>query len=79
MTTTYIPVSLEIEKETDKAYYVRIKSGECSNVERYTWIPKSQCKIQEYVQTYNALMEPETYGKRIIALARWIANKNKIF
>ena len=78
MANNYIPVSLEIEKETEKAYFVQIKFGNCSNVEKYAWIPKSQCKIQEYVATYNALNEPETYGKRIIAIAQWLASKYKI-
>ena len=74
----FIRLSFPIEKETEKAYYVQTKSGNCSNVERYAWIPKSACKVQEYVATYNALDEPETYGKTVVEVAEWWVIKNKL-
>lgn len=79
MNNRYIPIPLRIERETEKAYYVQIKDGECHNTMRFAWIPKSACKTQEYIATYNALNQPETYGKRVIKVAEWWAHKNKIF
>ena len=73
-----IPVALHIEKETEKAFYIQVKDGECHNVERFTWIPKSVCSTTDYVATYNALNEPETYDKMVTEIAEWWAYKNKI-
>ena len=75
----FIPLTFEIIKETEKAYFIQTKFGNCSNVEKFTWIPKSVCETTEYVATYNALNEPETYGKRIIKVAAWWARKNRIY
>lgn len=66
-----------IEKETGKAVYAEVKTGECQNTTKYKWLPKSACKIQEFIQTVNALGEPETYGKRVVAIEVWLLRKIK--
>ena len=64
-----------IEKETEKAIYAEVKTGECQNTTKYKWLPKSACEIQKFVQTVNALGKPETYGKRVVAIEEWLARK----
>lgn len=64
-----------IEKETEKAVYAEVKTGWCANTTKYRWLPKSACEIQEFVQTVNALGEPETYWKRVIAIEAWLARE----
>ena len=64
-----------IEKETEKAIYAEVKTGECQNTTKFKWLPKSACKIQEFIQTVNAFGEPETYGKRVVEIEEWLANK----
>ncbi len=67
-----------IEKETEKAVYCEVKTGECRNTTKYAWLPKSACEIQEFVQTVNqATNEPETYGKRVVAIEGWLARTIK--
>lgn len=71
-------VDFEIIKETDKAVYVCTQVGYGYNTTHYDWLPKSACEIQEYVQTVNqATGEPETFGKRVVAIALWLAKKIK--
>lgn len=62
-------------KETDKAVYAEVKTGECQNTTKYVWLPKSACEIQEFVQTVNALDEPATYGKRVVEIELWLYKK----
>ena len=65
-----------IEKETEKAVYAEVKTGYCVNTTKYKWLPKSACEIQTFVSTVNACTnEPETYGKRVIAIEAWLASK----
>lgn len=65
-----------IEKETEKAVYVCTQQGYAGNTTRYTWLPKSACKIEEFVQTVNpATNKPQTYGKRVVAIAEWLWRK----
>lgn len=66
-----------IENETEKAVYAEVKTGECQNTTKYKWLPKSACEIQEFIQTVNALGEPETYGKRVVAIEVWLLRKIK--
>lgn len=66
-----------IEKETGKAVYAEVKTGECQNTTKYKWLPKSACDIQEFVQTVNAFNEPKTYGKRVVAIEVWLLRKIK--
>lgn len=67
-------VSFIVEKETEKAVYVCAKQGYAPNTTRYKWLPKSAIKIEEFVQTLNqATGEPETYGKRVVEVADWLA------
>lgn len=61
-----------IERETEKAVYAEVQSGECQNTTKYAWLPKSACEIQTFVQTVNALNEPETYCKRVVAVSPWL-------
>lgn len=71
-------VDFLIERETEKAVYCEVKTGEARNTTKYAWLPKSACKIEEFVQTVNAVTgEPQTYGKRVIAVAKWLARKLK--
>ena len=68
-----------VERETEKAVQCMVKSGECHNVERYAWLPKSACEIEEFVATVNgATGEPETYGKRVVAVAMWVLIDKRI-
>jgi hypothetical protein len=63
-----------IEKETEKAVYAEVKTGECQNTTHYRWLPKSAVEIATFVQTVNqATNEPETYGKRVVAIKSWLA------
>lgn len=65
-----------VERETEKAVYVCTQVGYAPNTERYKWLPKSACEIQEFVQTFNSVTnEPETYGKRVIAIEEWLRKK----
>ena len=64
-----------IEKETEKAIYAEVKTGECQNTTKYMWLPKSACEIQSFVQTLNSFNEPKTYGKRIVAIEAWLMRK----
>lgn len=67
-------VEFAVERETDKAVYVCTQAGYANNTTKYKWLPKSACKIEEFVQTVNqATNEPETYGKRVIEVADWLA------
>lgn len=67
-----------IERETEKAVYVCTQVGFAQNTERYKWLPKSACEIQEFVQTVNpATNKPETYGKRVVAIEEWLLGKIK--
>lgn len=66
-----------VEKETAKAVFVATQIGECHNTTKYNWLPKSACEIEEFVQTVNALGEPQTYGKRVIAVEQWLLRKIK--
>lgn len=68
--------SFPIEKETEKAVYCEVRAGWAPNTTKYVWLPKSACEIQEYVATVNAATkEPETYGKRVVAIKDWLAYK----
>ena len=64
-----------IEMETEKAVYAEVRTGWCQNTTKYKWLPKSACEIQTFVQTVNALGEPETYGKRVVKIEEWLARK----
>lgn len=67
-----------IEKETERAVYAEVKTGECNNTTKYKWLTKSACEIEEFVQTLNqATNVPETYGKRVVAIESWLARKIK--
>lgn len=72
-----VSCEFRIEKETGKAVYAEVKTGECQNTTKYKWLPKSACEIQEFIQTVNALGEPETYGKRVVAIEVWLLRKIK--
>lgn len=64
-----------IERETEKAIFVEVKTGECINTTKYAWLPKSACEIETFVQSVNILDEPETYGKRVVAIEWWLMKK----
>ena len=64
-----------IERETEKAIFVEVKTGECINTTKYAWLPKSACEIETFVQSVNMLDEPETYGKRVVAIEVWLMKK----
>lgn len=64
-----------IERETEKAIYAEVKTGECINTTKYAWLPKSACEIETFVQSVNMLDEPETYGKRVVAIEVWLMKK----
>lgn len=64
-----------IEKETEKAIFVEVKTGECINTTKYAWLPKSACEIETFVQSVNMFDEPETYGKRVVAIEVWLMKK----
>lgn len=65
-----------IEKETEKAVYAEVHTGWFVGGKKYKWLPKSACEIQTFVSTINAYTnEPETYGKRVIAIEAWLARK----
>lgn len=71
-------VDFIVERETDKAVYVCTQMGYAQNTTKYKWLPKSACKIQKFVQTVNpATNEPETYGKRVVEIANWLAYQIK--
>ena len=67
-----------IERETEKAIFVEVKTGECINTTKYAWLPKSACEIQTIVQTLNAFNEPETYSKRVVGIEAWLLKKIKL-
>lgn len=64
-----------IEKETENAVYAEVKTGWCANTTKFKWLPKSAFEIQKFIQTVNALGEPETYGKRVVGIEEWLARK----
>ena len=64
-----------IERETEKAIFVEVKTGECINTTKYAWLPKSACEIETFVQSVNMLDEPEKYGKRVVAIEVWLMKK----
>ena len=65
-----------IVMETEKAVYAEVQTGWAPNTRKYKWLPKSACEIQEYVATVNPVTnEPETYGKRVVAIESWLARK----
>lgn len=69
-------VDFLVERETEKAVYVCTQEGYAPNTTRYNWLPKSAIKIEEVVQTLNqATGEPETYSKRVVRIAGWLAKK----
>lgn len=68
-----------IEKETEKAVYAEVKTGECLNTTKYMWLPKSACEIETFVQTVNMLGEPETYGKQVVAIESWLMKKINLY
>lgn len=68
-------VEFAVERETEKAVYVCTQQGYAGNTTQYKWLPKSACTIEEFVQTVNAFNEPETYGKRVLEIADWLARK----
>lgn len=70
-----ISVEFPIERETEKAVYVCTRVGYAPNTTKYAWLPKSACTIEAFVQTVNALNEPETYGRRVVAIESWLAQK----
>ena len=63
-----------IDRETEKAVYCEVKTGYAPNTTKYKWLPKSACTIETYVSTLDALNNPKTYGKRVVAVAGWLAN-----
>ena len=71
------PVNYQIMRETDKAVYVEIYSDWARNTD-CLWIPKSLCEFQTYVETTDYKDNPETYGKRVVAVADWFLVKNKV-
>jgi hypothetical protein len=72
-------VCFEIEKETDKAVYVCTRMGCANNTTKHQWLPKSALKIDTYVATINPVTnEPETYGKRVVGIAEWLARKIRV-
>ena len=65
-----------IVMETEKAVYAEVRTGYCPNTTKYKWLPKSACEIQTFVQTVNPFTnEPETYGKRVVAIEKWLLKK----
>lgn len=72
------PVTFEIIKETEKAFYCCTQVGEAANTTYYHWIPKSVCEVKTFVATYNALGEPDRYAKTVTAVASWFLDKNHI-
>nr|DAR59232.1 MAG TPA: hypothetical protein [Caudoviricetes sp.] len=68
-----------IERETEKAVYAEVKTGECGNTTRYQWLPKSAIEMETFVQTVNqATNKPETYGKRVVAIESWLKKSKDI-
>ncbi len=71
-----LDVEFTVERETEKAVYVCIQEGYALNTTRYTWLPKSACKIEEFVQSVNPVTnEPQNYGKRVVEIADWLARR----
>ena len=62
-----------VERETDKAVYCEVKSGYARNTTKYKWLPKTACVIETFVATVDALNNPKEYGKRVTAVAEWLA------
>lgn len=70
-------VSFVIDKETEKAFYCQVRLTHFDRPEDYRWIPKSVCRVEEFVATLNAATnKPESYGKRVIEVADWWVKKN---
>lgn len=70
-----VSCNFRVDKETEKAVYAEVKTGECLNTTKCMWLPKSACEIETFVQTVNMLDEPETYGKRVVAIEVWLMKK----
>lgn len=69
-------VGFRVEKETEKAVQICVEYGHFDRYNKFIWLPKSACVIQEYDATVNPCThEPETIGKMVTAVARWLANK----
>lgn len=79
MKAGYVSIHLEIVKETEKAVYCCTQVGEAFNTTYYKWIPKSVCEFRQFVATYNALGEPETYKTDVVAVKEWFANKEHLY
>lgn len=72
-------VSYVVERETEKAVQICVFEGHFEWQSKYIWLPKSACEFQEFVATVNPCTnQPETYGKRVVAVAKWLAYKNKL-
>lgn len=71
-------VSFGVIEESSKAYLIDEVNGEGFYGTRFLWVPKSICKVSEYVATVNALGEPEKMGVRICEIADWFCFKNRI-
>ena len=60
-----------VEKETEKAVLIDIATRNFET--KLVWVPKSACKIEEFVATLNPCTnKPETYGKRVVKMAPWL-------
>ena len=63
-----------VEKETEKAVLIDIATRNFET--KLVWVPKSACKIEEFVATLNpCTKEPETYRKRVVKIAPWLERK----
>ena len=71
-----VSCNFRVDRETEKAVYAEVKTGECLNTTKYMWLPKSACEIETVVQTVNAVTnEPETYSKQVVAIEGWLAKQ----
>ncbi len=69
-------VCFNVEKETNKAVYVCVQMGCALNTTKYQWLPKSAVALDTYVAIVNPVTNsPETYGKRVVGVADWLARK----
>ena len=82
--TTYVPVTLSPERETEKAYYVEISSGYAGGgvgASKYAWLPKSVCGEVETVEYPIEIAEGITKTGSttyIRSVAAWWARQNGI-
>lgn len=78
-TQPMITANFPVERETEKAYLIRVDYGFFSQESRLLWVPKSCCKSETYIATVNPVTgEPKDFGIRVTEVAAWWARENRI-